>query len=84
MKDLRTENKFYYMNNFMGLQPGTRPLTVFALSSNNKMTFIVPTININYTSSKFEIKVHSIKTYCDFQNNNYWTRYIRFRIFGAN
>jgi hypothetical protein len=64
MKDLTKEcfEGLYYMNGFMAIDSKSQPLTIFAMSFNNKYVLMVPTINTGYSNKNFIMKLHTVKT----------------------
>jgi hypothetical protein len=83
MKDLSKPN-FYgyiYMNHFMGIEKGFRPLALFGYNYSDKITFQVPTINSNYQKNDFILRLHTIKSQKYETNRHNFDGLCRVRIF---
>lgn len=86
MKDLtqRDLKGYYYMNSFMGIEQGHRPLTMYSITYSNKLNLSIPVINSSYTANDFSIKVHQIKSVYE-QNTIFRFRgLVRYRIYAYN
>eukprot|EP00347_Sterkiella_histriomuscorum_P008832 403343569 len=86
MKDLThvSLKGYYYMNHFMAIQPGMRPLTIYSLVYNNKISLNVPVINSNYTPNDFNITFQQIKSFYQMTNSFKFQGLIRYRTYCYN
>ena len=86
MKDLTQVNLkgFYYLNNYMGIDKNSRPLTIHCCTYNNKMSLNIPVVKKNYTSKDYHFRIHQLKTKSKSTSPFKWTGVIRYRVYNYN
>jgi hypothetical protein len=86
MKDLTQKDGsgVYYMNSFLGIEEGWRPLTMHSITYQNKLVMSIPTINSKYTSNDFFIKVHQLKSHYEQNDMFKFKGLCRFRVYTYN
>lgn len=72
------------MNSFLGIDQGYRPLTIHSVAYSNKLNLTIPTINSNYTTNDFLIKIHQIKSCYEQTTMFKFAGLVRFRIYTYN